>query len=293
MGPLLRDHPARRRQDGELRIARSLRDAVRARRARRRYQERSPGRPRPLRRLSNAGRAGQGGDHARSPLGRPLRDRPGRRLARVGVARLRLSVPADRHPTRHARRSDADHPRPAHPGAHDVSRQALLGRERVVPAAAGAEAAADLDRRPRREAHAAARGPLRRRLERGLRLAAAVQAPVHDARPVVREGRARPGVDRAQRQRRVQRCAGPGERAATAARARAAVGLRAGARRGRRPRRHAGHRGGARRRVRRGRCRRRQRSAARALEQRSARRLRRDHVTGAATRVRRRRVASA
>ena len=92
---------------------------------------------------------------------------------------------------RPARRGLPDRPRPADPAAHHLRGQALPRGERVVPARAGPGAAADLDRRHRREADAADRRALRRRLERGLRVARGVHAPLARARRLVREERPR------------------------------------------------------------------------------------------------------
>ena len=197
--------------------------------------------------------------------------------------RSRRSAPASTCSTRRRRSSAACSPRSARRSTASTSRsrtpRACRGRCRsALPIWIGGLG----EKRTLR-----ARRALRRRLERRLRLARAVQAAERDARPVVREGRPRPGVDRARVN--VVFNVAPDEASEPRLRreleqqwgfalARVEGGVLAG---------HAGHRGRARRRVRRGGCRRRQRRAARAVELRSARRLRRDHAARAATRVRR------
>src|SRR5439155_788473 len=64
-------------------------------------------------------------------------------------------------------------------GTHDVRRRLLSHARRAVRTQAGADAAADLDRRRRRKSHAADRGAARRRLERA----------VHPARGMGTQGR--------------------------------------------------------------------------------------------------------
>ena len=78
----------------------------------------------------------------------------------------------------------------------------VLDRRRPQRAAAGAGQAADLGRRRRREAHAAHRRPVRRRVERAVRRPADVRRQARGAAPPLRRRRARPVRDPLRRQRR-------------------------------------------------------------------------------------------
>ena len=135
-----------------------------------------------LRRLPAPRRARQRHRHHRPPLGRPGRPRARRRLGVQRVRRLRHPVPVGRRAPRPARGVDPGDPRPAARGGHRLRRQALHPHRRALRAEAGAGRAADLGRRRRREAHAAHRGPVRRRLERAVRVA-------RDGRPQAQRAR--------------------------------------------------------------------------------------------------------
>ena len=159
------------------RAARSTtsRPVVAARRAGRRHDADPARLPRLLRRLPEPRLAGEGGDDDRPHLRRPLRARPRGGLARAGGRAYGYDFPPLATRLDDARRGGADHPRPAHRGPHDPRRRALPVDDASCLPAPGAGPAADLDRRHRGEAHAAARRQARRRVERGVRVAGALR----------------------------------------------------------------------------------------------------------------------
>ena len=89
-----------------------------------------------------------------------------------------------------ARRGHPVHPRPAHRGRHQLRGRVLPAARRPLRAQAGPGAAAALDRRRRREGHAAHRGPPRRRLERAVHPARRVRPQGRRARRALRARRA-------------------------------------------------------------------------------------------------------
>ena len=148
-----------------------------------------------LRRLPAPRRAGQRHHHDRPPLGRPGRPRPRRRLGVQRVRRLRHPVPVGGRAPRPARGVDPGDPRAAARGGHRLRRQARHPHRGALRAEARAGRAADLGGRQRREAHAAHRRPLRRRLERAVRVAGDRGPQAQRARRPLRHRRPRPGRD--------------------------------------------------------------------------------------------------
>ena len=122
-----------------------------------------------LDRLPPSRRAGQGDHDHRPALGRPRRHGDRRRLGAGRVRRVRHPVPDRRSSARPDRGGRAGPARPAPRRGHDVRGHVLPGHRGPQRAAPGAAQAADLDRRSGREAHAADRGAVRRRLERAVR----------------------------------------------------------------------------------------------------------------------------
>ena len=120
-----------------------------------------------LRRLSQPGADGEDGGDARRAERRAPGARLRRRLARGGVPRLRLRVPARRDAHRDDGGGAGDHHGAVGRRAGDASTAATTASPTPIcqPMPRAASASADHHRRRRREAAAARRGAPRRRLE--------------------------------------------------------------------------------------------------------------------------------
>ncbi len=151
-----------------------------------RHGTRTAGLPRVLRRLPEPGPAGEGGDHDRPHLGRSVRARHRRRLARVGSRRVRLRLPDRGQAARHARGSGRTDHELLHERTDDTRRRVLPRQRRIDAPATRQGLDADLDRRCRREAHAADGGAVRDRVERGIHLTGRVPPAERRARRPLR-----------------------------------------------------------------------------------------------------------
>ena len=130
------------------------------------------------------------------------------------VRGVRHPVPVGRRAARPARGGRSQCVRSLlHNEATTFDGQLLHADRRPVRAAPGAGRAADLDRRRRREAHAADRRPVGRRLERAVRLARGVRPQARGPRRPLRRRRPGPGRDPLHRQRRAGRRRGRARRA--------------------------------------------------------------------------------
>ena len=114
-------------------------------------------------------------------------------------------VPVHRPARGHARGVRADHAPAPRSGAaaRELRGEALPRDRRPEQPQAAAAPHPHLDRRARREAHAPGGREVRRRVERRLHRPRRLEAQGPGARPVVREGRARPEDDHAHREPRV------------------------------------------------------------------------------------------
>ena len=138
-------------------------------------------------------RAGRRGRHRRSPVERPRRVRDRRRVERAGAPRTGYPVPAGRRAHGPARRRRAGDAEAVHRGSRDVRGALPPVGGRHVPSPAGPAAApADLDRWDGAAAHAADRGPLRRRVARVGRRRGGLPRDARHHRPRRRSSRSRP-----------------------------------------------------------------------------------------------------
>ena len=189
-GPLLSAHPA----DGR-HAPRELDDARRAR----------PGDDPPPARgdgqrdaLPAPGGDRQHGGDGRPHLQRPIRARPGRRMVRTGVERVRHPARFAEGPLRPSRRGRPGHPLAARQRAHHVLGPLLRADRRAVRTEAGAGPPPDRDRRQGQASHAANRRPARRSVGRDVPARRRVLArPRRDPADVLRRAGTRPVGDHA------------------------------------------------------------------------------------------------